>query len=91
MHSQTLSHLFINNILHIIFYFKFYNKFFCQQFYVGREAGNGGGRGGGAYGQLGADDKDKDIKKKSTNLSIKELMLVLGPFFWPNEGFWHYI
>jgi ABC-type transport system involved in Fe-S cluster assembly fused permease/ATPase subunit len=51
--------------------------------------GGGGRRGGGAggYGKLGDDDeKVPKKKKKSKNLTFKELMLVLGPFFWPNEG-----
>jgi ABC-type transport system involved in Fe-S cluster assembly fused permease/ATPase subunit len=51
--------------------------------------GQGGGNRGGKYGRVGdeADDKkDKKVKKKNNNLTIRELMLVLGPFFWPNEG-----
>jgi ATP-binding cassette, subfamily B, heavy metal transporter len=43
--------------------------------------GGKGKRGGGGYGKLGSDDKTP-----SKSLTIKELMLVLGPFFWPNEG-----
>jgi ATP-binding cassette, subfamily B, heavy metal transporter len=42
-----------------------------------------GGRGkkGGGYGRLTGDEKSS-----SKTLTLKELMLVLGPFFWPNEG-----
>ena len=47
-----------------------------------RGGGKGKNRGhGGGYGRV--DDGDE---KKSKNLTIRELMLVLGPFFWPNEG-----
>lgn len=46
-----------------------------------RGGGGKGKRGGGGYGKLGSDEKSP-----SKSLTIKELMLVLGPFFWPNEG-----
>ena len=43
-----------------------------------------GGKKGGkrGYGRLG----EADEKPVSKTLTFKELMLVLGPFFWPNEG-----
>ena len=41
----------------------------------------GKGKKNGGYGRLGAEEKTP-----SKTLSFKELMLVLGPFFWPNEG-----
>ena len=44
------------------------------------KGGKKGGKGG--YGRLG----EADEKPVSKTLTFRELMLVLGPFFWPNEG-----
>ena len=46
------------------------------------DRGGGKGKRGGGYEKVDGTEK----KSASKTLTFRELMLVLGPFFWPNEG-----
>ena len=46
--------------------------------------GRGGGRGGHGNGYVGISSADgANTATKSNRLSFKELIIILGPFFWP--------